>query len=655
MTRARSFASFAAIAIAFVLVAFSPLLVAGCRSCSRSQHLAEVTQPRGDVTRDTADALRDWKPAAEGAKLSLGDGVKTGAGSGALVRLASGGAISVASETVLRFAAGDAGRAKLAIEAGEASIEASDQALALETTIGLAHIEAGGRLRLQADGGTTRLLVTIGSARIDTEDGPVTLAPGKEFEVSFGGAIVEREVPDAAATGPADSGGPAPKALDSADGGSDAQAAGVIALDVRGAGVRLQREGAKTWHALSVGASPAAAGDTLDVPKGASVDVRRGTQAGRLVGQGRFVLGPPEEGALVRALSGRVEIEGSGEDVVLQVPGGSIVARSDGGQTRVASEITSRETVVTVRQGQGVVRGNGTPETVRTGESATLSPKGAVAVSGRGPSRADFSMPAGESIVVRDPKPPLALGFDFSSVCKGGAVVSRGRTTSRGDTRAVLLLSTGRHDYAVRCIGPDGVEDKPSASGVVTVIADAARAELPRLPPATVVDADGRKYTVLYQNLLPSVIARWQDAPAAKGYVLHLDAQRLPSDAARQSLAAGTVSEGTHTLWFETDDGAKRSPETTLAIKFDNAAPAASVREPADGSFKPGDTVKVAGVAVEGWSVAVNGEPVALDEQKRFSTTATVPSSEDAIVLRLSHPRRGIVYYVRHAAGTHKR
>jgi hypothetical protein len=161
---------------------------------------------------------------------------------------------------------------------------------------------------------------------------------------------------------------------------------------------------------------------------------------------------------------------------------------------------------------------------------------------------------------------------------------------------------------------------------------------------------DGRRYTVLYQNQLPSVIARWADAPPGKSYVLRLDKDRIKSDTAKKELKTGTVSEGTHTLSFETEDGSKKSAETVLVIKFDNAAPAASVREPADGSFSPGDSVKVAGVVVEGWTVQVNGQPVPLDEQKRFSTTTVVPANETAIVLKLSHPKRGTVHYVRHAA-----
>jgi hypothetical protein len=88
-------------------------------------------------------------------------------------------------------------------------------------------------------------------------------------------------------------------------------------------------------------------------------------------------------------------------------------------------------------------------------------------------------------------------------------------------------------------------------------------------------------------------------------------------------------------------------------VKFDNAAPAASIREPADGSFGPTDTVKVAGLVSEGWSVSINGTAVPLDEQQRFSTTATPVPGENAIVLRLSHPTRGVVYYVRHAGAAH--
>ena len=622
----------------------------GCRGCSRP-HLAEVKKHEGDVKRDTASSQQKWEAAPDGAELAMGDGLKTGPSASAVVHLSSGGNIAVSSDTTIRFLASSPGatQPKLAIEAGEASIEAADdRALTVQTTIGLAQIEPGGKLHISADGSSTRIEVTVGAARLETEDGGVALSPGKSFDVSLGGAIVEHEAADAgkdAASTVRVVATPPP----TEDGG-----AGSIAIEVKGAGVRVVARGETAPKALSEGAGSVGPGDTLEVANGASVDVRRGAKHARVVGAGRFVIGEADGSALVRASSGRVELEATGEDVVVEVPGGAIVAKAGGdGKSRVDADVAPSGTKVGVRQGQAEVRGKGPPETVRAGERATLSAKGVVVVASRGPDKPDFTVRAGDSIFVRDPKPPTALGFDFSSVCPGAAVVSRGdgAATARGEHKAVLALASGHHDYAIHCIGPDGVEEKVAASGAVTVVADGARAELARLPPSTLVDMDGRRYTVLYQNQLPSVIARWPDAPQSGSYVVHVDKERTKSATPKLALKAGSVSEGTHTLSFETGDGSKKSAETTLLIKFDNAAPAASVRDPADGSFQPGDTVKVSGVVVEGWTVSVNGAAVALDDQKRFATTATVPPGETALVLKLSHPKRGTVYYVRHAAG----
>lgn len=628
----------------FVWVFFVVLLGIACK---RSSAIAEVTKPKGDVKRDTAEAMTKWEAAPEGAKLGIGDGVKTGASSETIVKLTSGGTIAVSSNTTIRLLASKPGAAKpkVGVEAGEASIEAEGGALDLETSIGNAHIEAGGKLRVSAGDSGTKVEVTVGAARIDTESGGVDLTPGKSFDVSVGGAIVEND-----STAAKDAGADAtkPAAVDPPVAADD----GKVVLQVHGNGVRVQAKGGTTWAPLPDGAGTAAPGDTLDVPNGVSVDAQRGRVRGRIGGGGKFVLG--EGASLARATSGRVELEATSDDVVVEVPGGTIVAKggAEGGKSRVSADVKANDTKISVRQGQAEARGKNT-ETVRAGESASLDKKGVVVVAARGLDRADLAIRAGESIVVRDPKGVTAIGFDFASVCPGAAVVARGADNSgavRGDRRVNMAVPGGHHEYTVRCIGPDGVEDKPAATGTVTVIADAARAELPKLPPATLVDMDGRRYTVLYQNQLPSVIARWADAPAGKSYVVHLDKDRIKSDAPKKELKTGTVSEGTHTLSFETEDGSKKSAETTLVIKFDNAAPAASVREPADGSFSPGDTVKVSGVVVEGWTVQVNGQPVQLDEQKRFSTQTTVPANETAIVLKLSHPKRGTVHYVRHAA-----
>lgn len=626
----------------FAFVATLVLFAAGCRSCGGDKTVAEVKRHQGDVTRDTASTQQKWEPAPDGAKLAMGDGLRTGASSEAIVKLARGGTLKLPPETTIRFltgAPGTSGAGKLAIEAGEASIEAESGEVTIETTIGVARIESGGTLRIAAGpGGATRFEVSIGAARIDTEDGGVALSPGKAFEISLGGAIVERDIVDASADAAKRVETPAPAVVDAGP--------GAVAAEVHGKGARVQARGSKTWQPLAEGTATVGYGDLVEVPSGVSIDVRRGADHGRLVGAGRFVVGEGE-GALVTANAGKVELDATSDDVLVAVPGGIIVAKSGG--SRVAVDVGAGGTKATVLRGEAEVRGK-TTESLRAGEGAAVNTKGAVALSGRGPDRADFFATAGESLVIRDPRPPTALGFDFSSVCSGPALVARGDVSARGDKRAALFFPPGVHNYTVRCIGPDGLEEKPAATGVVTVVADAARAELPRLPPSTVVDMDGRRYTVLYQNLLPSVVARWQEAPAsAGGYALHLDGQTLKADGARHSFRSGSVTEGSHTLWFATADGAKKSPETTLVIKFDNAAPAASVREPEDGSFKPGDSVKVSGVVVEGWTVAVNGQPVPLDEQRRFSTTTTAAVSDNAVVIRLSHPQRGTVHYVRHA------
>lgn len=634
------------------LVALLAAVSTGCSGCSKD-HIAELKKHKGDVTRDTSSSQQTWEPASDGTKLSLGDGLKTGPTSDAVVVLTSGGAIAVSSDTTIRFVASAPGSQtpKLSVETGEASIEAAgDQGLRVQTMFGLAQIEPGGKLRVSADGsGAARFEVTVGSAKVETEDGGLSLSPGKAFDVSLGGAIIERESVDATtdAGAKAEDAAPAPPVVDTSGASTT--------IDVHGAGVRIASRDGKEWKPLAEGAATASSGDALEVPNGASVDVRRGSRSARLVGFGRYVISDAGGSSLVRVRSGHAELQATSEDASVEVPGGTVTAKGPGagGKSRVDADVAAAGTKVGVRQGQGEVRGSGAAETVRAGENATLTAKGAVVVSSRGPERPDFTIHAGDSIVVRDPRPPTALGFDFSSVCPSAGVVSRadGRATARGEHTAALSLAAGRHAYAVRCIGPDGIEEKPAATGNVTVVADAARAALPRLPPSTTVDMDGRRYTVLYQNRLPSVTARWPGAPPSSAYSLSVGGQRTKTKAPKLALKPGRLGEGTHMLRFETEDGTKKSPETTLIIKFDNAAPAASVREPVDGSFRPGDTVKVSGVVVEGWTVSVNGAAVPLDAEKRFGSTATVPPGENGLVLKLSHPTRGTVYYVRHAGG----
>jgi hypothetical protein len=620
---------------AVLFLACSAVVLVACRDKS----IAQVVSHKGDLTRDTASTQQKWEPASDGAKLSMGDGLHTGGSAEAVVKLTRGGTLKMPPDTTIRFLASAPGAAnpKLAVETGEASIQAEGGEVAIETEIGTAHIEAGGELRLAQ----SHLEVSIGSARIDTPDGGVSLAAGKGYDIAVGGAIIER--PPAA---PTDAGAPAV-----VDAGPPTPPTSGTVVEVHGKGV-TSGTGKKTE--LADGPNDVKPGDRIRIPAGASIDLRRGVQHAHITGDSTITIGE-EGGPLAKIDSGKAELEAGGEAVLVNVPGGSVLAKP--GKTRVSLEAGASSTKVTVNVGEADLRGK-TTETLRTGENGVLNATGGVTAP-HTVATADLTVKAGESVNIRDPKPPTALGIDFSSVCPGAAVLTRGDTNFRADKRVNIAFPAGVFPYSVHCIGADGVEEKEAAKGLISVVADAARADIPKLPPSTVVDADGRKYTILYQNLLPQVVARWTGAPGGgKGATLIIDGKKqavepsaVEGKGARATLKSGSLGEGTHTLKFEANG--QVSPETTLVVKFDNAAPAASIREPADGSFGPTDTVKVAGLVSEGWTVSINGTAVPLDEQQRFSTTATPVPGENAIVLRLSHPTRGVVYYVRHAGAAH--
>jgi hypothetical protein len=80
-------------------------------------------------------------------------------------------------------------------------------------------------------------------------------------------------------------------------------------------------------------------------------------------------------------------------------------------------------------------------------------------------------------------------------------------------------------------------------------------------------------------------------------------------------------------------------------IRFDNAMPTATIRSPADRGFAAGETVRVAGLAVPGWSASVEGTSLALDRQLRFEGNVTAPTH--ALAIELRHPSRGRHFYLR--------
>jgi hypothetical protein len=283
--------------------------------------------------------------------------------------------------------------------------------------------------------------------------------------------------------------------------------------------------------------------------------------------------------------------------------------------------------------------------------SANSAPDGGAAdAPARGPETVDFPAVAGDSFVVHDPKPPTAIAFTQNR-CPSGALLTlhsaRGKPrVTLGNARVSAVFPAGSTRYTLTCVG---AEDVPVAAGTITVQADSGTRQLARTAPFTQVDADGRRYTVLYQSLLPKISVRWPNAPEASSYALSVrsssGARSFTSAAPSYAFPASALAEGEHTLTFEA--AGKRSKPTSVVVRFDNAAPTASIVSPADGSFAPGASVLLSGAALPGWSVSAAGKELAQDAQNRFSEEVGAPSGQRALVIRFSHPSRGVHYYLK--------
>jgi hypothetical protein len=188
--------------------------------------------------------------------------------------------------------------------------------------------------------------------------------------------------------------------------------------------------------------------------------------------------------------------------------------------------------------------------------------------------------------------------------------------------------------------------------GKITVYRDAGTSALPSKAPTTTVNTDGRSYTVLYQNLLPQISVRWPNAPAAPSYTLTITSNGSSTNqtvsAASFSFAPGKLKEGQHAFLFRSSQGRSSRP-AHATIRFDNAAPKASIMSPVEGGFGAGSSVRVSGIALPGWEVRARGAALPLDSEQRFS--ASVGAGQRGLVLQFSHPARGTHHYLRRAAG----
>jgi hypothetical protein len=544
------------------------------------------------------------------------------------------------------------------MEAGEAEIESTGDAVEFDTRFGEAHLEAGGRVRVSTQSDEVRFEVLVGRTILEGDGGaPLALGAGEKIAIAIGGAIIEHTGAPEKPSEPARDAAPPPEvaARDAAD------ETGAIAASIEGNGVTVQA--GKVWNPLPSGDARLPPGSHVRVPKGAAIAVRRGAEQASVQGAADVVVGTGE-GALLSAVDGQVTLDASGTSVRVDVPGGSIVARGSGAGGSRASISVRKGTgaEVAAERGEVEVRGKNDRVVLSTGQSTTLGQRGdlptAEAVA---PARADFSIVAGESPVVHDPGGPTAIRIMFDGVCPGsgevelsGAAARGRRARSKGAGSAVVALGPGVSRYRVRCVDESGGTGN-AKTGVIRVAKDSGAARLPRAAPHNLIDADGRRYTVLYQNLLPELTVGWPRAPSASGFTLHVEPERgapraVSAAAASVKFSSGQLGEGTYRFWFDVaGDPQQRSPQTTLKIDFDNAAPAAQIQEPAVGSPIEG-SVTVSGIATEGNSVSVSGSEIPLDGQFRFRGEASPRPGEGALAIRIAHPKHGVHYYLRRGA-----
>ncbi len=267
--------------------------------------------------------------------------------------------------------------------------------------------------------------------------------------------------------------------------------------------------------------------------------------------------------------------------------------------------------------------------------------------------RADFGLSGPESATIHTATLPVDVRIGLTA-CPDGSLPAldvagpQGRnqlTAARGVEHVVVRMGAGAYRLKMRC-----GKKRLGNEATLRVQRDPATMELPKTAPHVEVEADGRKYTVRYQNVLPVVAMNWTGAPPAPRYtlVIHKGARELRYELKKpqHALRSGELGEGEYSFQFTASDG-HRSAQGGLRIVFDNTARSAYLSAPAEGSANTGESISVAGAALLRSEVSVDGVPVGLDAQGRFRVTVPANATRSALAVRVSHPVTGVHYYLR--------
>jgi hypothetical protein len=270
-----------------------------------------------------------------------------------------------------------------------------------------------------------------------------------------------------------------------------------------------------------------------------------------------------------------------------------------------------------------------------------------------------LTLQPGESVTVHDPAAPTDVRI-LVTRCAADAIwefdagdgrYDALRVHGTGELRAQVPLGTFRH--RVRCVRDGRLEAPTRSSGRLQVLRDAALRPLPLKPVSITADADGRRYTVSYQNRLPIITLRWPDAPKVANYTLKVWPERgaafsVQAKQPNVTLRAEQLSEGLHRFEFQAN--AVRSEPGLLGVTFDYRARTAYLTSPVEGqrTSSPSGTVRFVGGTLLGSSVSVQEVMLKLDPQGRFAGEVPLPVDASSAAVRVVHPTTGIHYYIRH-------
>jgi hypothetical protein len=607
----------------------------GCKKSPGA--IAELTKADGPVERQQGQG--EWGGAPIGTKYQLGDAARTADG-GAELELAGGSAlIKMDKYTTLRFGGSRGAASKIAVELGAINLVGAGN---YGLDVGNVKVGDNGSIRITAKGqGKSSIELLVGNAQISGVDGQlVELQIGQALELGLGPIEVR---PSADAGVPEDAATTADAAVE--------QVAQDGTVEVTGKKVEILLPGETKWQPLPAGITQLTKGSKIRAGVGSTAKLIANGVTLAMAGSSRAAVGDDLSFAVELGV-GTAAVEADKEGKV-GVPGGTVVVKGPG---KARLDVGPRgDAKIAVLEGTAKLTGaSGADLAMKTGESASLAKAGAIQQTAKIPDYYDLRVNVGDdkSFTVHDPKGTTALQFNFNGKCTGGTIELddspkfNSARISSGKESANIIADTGSWYYRLVCSsGATG------GSGHITVRRDAGTRPLPKDPPLNFVDTDGRAYRISYQSLIPNIKVKF---PAGgSSYTLHLatggSEEKFESKTNSITLEGKKLKEATYTFWVD-KDGNKIDKISTLQINFDQTAPQVYIESPSNA--KPfGAEIDVRGAVLPGWTAKVDVVEIPVDKgTRRFAAKVPPPSGAQALAIRLSHPQRGVHFYLRRGA-----